>query len=95
VTDSCSRGACARGKGTIRIPAGSGGWAPGQSSANYLVDVTDILEKHVSDWTYHAYREWAGWSVEHEGPSDATTRARQPTTREKMLTNWMAKNRKP
>lgn len=70
-------------------------WAPGDSSANYLADVTDILEEHGWDWTYHAYREWAGWSVEHEGQPNATTRAAQPTKREKVLTNWMAKNRKP
>ena len=33
----------------------------------------DHLDKEVSifreygwDWTYHAFREWPGWSVEHE-----------------------------
>ena len=41
-------------------------WAPGADQ--YLRDCIDIFEEYGWDWTYHAFREWPGWSVEHEGP---------------------------
>ena len=44
-------------------------WAPG--AENYLRDCIDIFEEYGWDWTYHAFREWPGWSVEHEGPNAA------------------------
>lgn len=31
----------------------------------YLADVIDLFEEYGWDWSYHAFREWAGWSVEH------------------------------
>ncbi len=40
-------------------------WAPG--AADYLRDCIAIFNEYGWDWTYHAFREWAGWSVEHEG----------------------------
>ncbi len=40
-------------------------WAPG--AAEYLRDCIDIFDEYGWDWTYHAFREWPGWSVEHEG----------------------------
>ena len=27
----------------------------------------EIFEEYGWDWTYHAFREWNGWSLEHEG----------------------------
>lgn len=66
-------------------------WAPG--AANYLKDVIDIFEKHHWDWTYHAYREWAGWSVEHEGtPSDMYPA--ENTDRKQVLLDFFKKNPK-
>ena len=41
-------------------------WAPG--AGEYLRDCIDIFEEYGWDWTYHAFREWGGWSVEREGP---------------------------
>ena len=41
-------------------------WAPGADQ--YLRDCIDIFEEYGWDWSYHAFREWPGWSVEHEGP---------------------------
>lgn len=38
-------------------------WTPGADS--YLADVIDLFEEYGWDWSYHAFREWAGWSVEH------------------------------
>ncbi len=40
-------------------------WAPG--AAEYLRDCIEIFEEYGWDWSYHAFREWNGWSVEHEG----------------------------
>ena len=31
-------------------------------------DCIDIFEEYGWDWSYHAFREWGGWSVEREGP---------------------------
>lgn len=39
-------------------------WAEG--AADYLRDCIDLFEEEGWDWTYHAFREWTGWSVEHE-----------------------------
>ena len=41
-------------------------WA--QGAENYLRDCIALFEEYGWDWTYHAFREWNGWSVEHEGP---------------------------
>ena len=42
-------------------------WAPGADQ--YLRDCIGIFEEYGWDWSYHAFREWPGWSVEHEGPN--------------------------
>ena len=39
-------------------------WADGAD--RYIADVASIFEEFGFDWTYHAFREWRGWSVEHE-----------------------------
>ena len=39
-------------------------WAPG--AENYLRDCIALFEEYGWDWTYHAFREWGAWSVEHE-----------------------------
>ena len=41
-------------------------WA--QGAENYIADCIALFEEYGWDWTYHAFREWNGWSVEHEGP---------------------------
>jgi hypothetical protein len=69
--------------------------APGATAVNYLRDVIDILEAHDVDWTYHAFREWQGWSVEHEGPLTQPTLAAEPNPRELLLKQWFAQNQQP
>jgi aryl-phospho-beta-D-glucosidase BglC (GH1 family) len=70
-------------------------WAPDNSAYRYLKDLIDIFEAHGWDWSYHAFREWSGWSVEH-GPDPKDTKpAAQPTDREKLLLERFAKNKKP
>ena len=41
-------------------------WAPGAD--RYLRDCADVFAEYGWDWTYHAFREWEGWSVEHDFP---------------------------
>ena len=41
-------------------------WADGADK--WLADAISLFDEYGWDWTYHAFREWSGWSVEHEGP---------------------------
>lgn len=70
-------------------------WAPDQSACRYIKDVIEICEAHDWDWTYHAFREWDGWSVEHGPDRNDRAPAKTPTDREQLLRSWLAKNRKP
>ena len=69
-------------------------WAPGDSAARYLEDLTGLFEKHGWDWSYHAWREFHGWSVEHDGNRNNTARTQELTDRAKALRAWFSKNRK-
>ncbi len=68
-------------------------WAPG--AVNYLRDCIELFEKYGWDWTYHAYREWQGWSVEYNSNRSDRFPAKKITAREKLLLSWFAKNVKP
>jgi len=46
-------------------------WAPG--AERYLADCISIFREYGWDWTYHAFREWPGWSVEHVPVKDGVT----------------------
>ena len=70
-------------------------WAPGDSAVRYLSDVIDIFEAHDWDWSYHAFREWNGWSAEHGPDQQDSKPAASPTDRQKLLLSWFAKNSKP
>lgn len=70
-------------------------WAPDHSAWRYLKDLIELFEADGWDWSYHAFREWHGWSVEH-GPDRANTApVREPTERQRLLCEWFAKNQKP
>ncbi|MBQ7666816.1 MAG: cellulase family glycosylhydrolase [Kiritimatiellae bacterium] len=58
-------------------------WAPG--AEQYLRDCIEIFEDYGWDWTYHAFREWAGWSVEHEGPDASRLVPAADTPRKRAL----------
>ena len=45
-------------------------WAEGAGS--YLRDCIDLFEEYGWDWTFHAFDEWAGWSIEHEAVGRGT-----------------------
>ena len=63
-------------------------WCPDNSAYRYLKDVIELFEEYGWDWAYHAFREFAGWSVEHEGPRNATRRAESPTDRQLLLMKY-------
>jgi hypothetical protein len=67
-------------------------WAPGDSGYNYLRDVVDLFEEYGWDWSYHAFREWDGWSVEHGSDRDDHSRTAAPTKRMELLLGWFARN---
>ena len=70
-------------------------WAPGDSACRYLQDCIEIFEEYGWDWSYHAYREWDGWSVEHGPDRNDPQPTAAPTDRKRLLLEWFAKNRKP
>ena len=68
-------------------------WAPG--AASYLRDCIDLFEEYGWDWTYHAYREWDGWSVEHGSDPEDHNPSKEPTDRKILLLDWFGKNAQP
>ena len=42
-------------------------WGPGAD--RFIADSIALFTEYGFDWSYHAFREWTGWSVEHETPS--------------------------
>jgi len=68
-------------------------WAPGGDA--WLRDAISIFEANNWDWSYHAFREWQGWSAEYGPDKNATAPSATPTDREKLLRSWYAKNVKP
>jgi endoglucanase len=68
-------------------------WAPG--AADYLRDCIDLFEEYGWDWTYHAYREWDGWSVEHGSDPNENQPSKEMTDRMRLLLDWFGKNIQP
>lgn len=66
-------------------------WAPG--AAEYMRDVIKLCEEYQWSWTYHAYREWHGWSVEHSSDLNDNRPVSQDTDRKKVLLEGFRKNR--
>jgi hypothetical protein len=69
-------------------------WAPDNSAYRYLRDLIEIFEDHGWDWSYHAFREWDGWSVEHGPERTDHARSKVPTDRERLLREWFSRNAK-
>ena len=67
-------------------------WAPGADQ--YLSDCIAIFEDYGWDWTYHAFREWSGWSVEHEGPDASHLAPAADTPRKRALLDGFRHGRK-
>lgn len=64
-------------------------WADG--AAQWLDEVIDIFEEYGWDWTYHAFREFHGWSVEYS--SDRNVKGETgDSDRKKILLKYMQRN---
>lgn len=68
-------------------------WAKG--AENYIADCASVLNEFGWDWTYHAFREYPGWSVEHEGPDrDHLSKSTVETPRKRALLNGLKQDGK-
>jgi aryl-phospho-beta-D-glucosidase BglC (GH1 family) len=78
-------------------------WAPSPDGATWLNDSIDLFEQNKWSWTYHAFREWPGWSLEHpSGPESfwypgvdmkvLLTKAEKETDRAAVVKQYMARN---
>lgn len=65
-------------------------WAPGAD--RYLADCIELFEEYGWDWSYHAFREWDGWSVEHEGENRNSLRPSADNARKRVLLNGFKRN---
>ncbi|MGE5621055.1 MAG: cellulase family glycosylhydrolase [archaeon] len=67
-------------------------WAPSNSAYNYLKDCIELFEDNGWDWTYHAFREFDGWSVEHSETQSDHTPTAVPNDRQRLLRTYFSKN---
>ncbi|MBU6401294.1 MAG: cellulase family glycosylhydrolase [Verrucomicrobia bacterium] len=65
-------------------------WAPGAD--RYLADLTSIFEEHGWDWSYHAFREWSGWSLECGSDEQDDRPVARPTSRFAVIEHWLQQN---
>ena len=68
-------------------------WAEG--AENYLADCISIFEEYGWDWTYHAFREWPGWSVEHTAKGLRTFEPSADNPRKRALLKGLGYTRTP
>ncbi len=67
-------------------------WAPEATGVSLLGDMISIFEENQWSWTYHAFREWSGWSVEHNSDSNDPNPSPTPTPRQLLLQEAFRKN---
>lgn len=60
----------------------------------YLKDMIELLEEYGWDWTYHAFREWSGWSLEHEVSAEGKIVSSQDNPRRRVVVEGFRKNRR-
>lgn len=65
-------------------------WAEG--GEDYLKDMISLLEEYGWDWTYHAFREWNGWSIEHQVDDNGLLKFSDHNPRKKILLKAFQKN---
>lgn len=65
-------------------------WAAGREQ--YLADLIDLFEEYGWDWSYHAFREWSGWSVEHSDNKEETEPTTAPTRAKQVLLEAFKRN---
>lgn len=57
-------------------------WAPG--GAAYLSDCMSVFDEKGWDWSYHAFREWQGWSAEIDAVTPRGSSTPSPTTTDRL-----------
>ncbi len=66
-------------------------WTKG--GAQYLQDLVDIFEEYGWDWSYHAFRETIGWSLEHDGPNRKELKPSKDNDRLRVMLDAFSRNR--
>ncbi len=66
-------------------------WAPG--AGKHLADNLELFEEYGWDWSYHAFREWKGWSLEHEGENINSMRPSTENPRRTVILEMLRRNR--
>lgn len=67
-------------------------WAPGNSAYNYLRDCIEIFEEYQWDWSYHSFRTWDGWSLEHSNGWYDSVLPATKTDRELLFRSYFQQN---
>ena len=65
-------------------------WVSG--AAAYLADATALFEEYGWDWTYHAFAEWHGWSIQHDEIKTNTSPSPTQSPRATVLQNLFLLN---
>lgn len=68
-------------------------WAPDESAYYYMRDCISLFEEYGWNWAYHAFREYDGWSVEHNNNEDDHNIMDTPTERKQLLIQSFSKNK--
>lgn len=69
-------------------------WAADHSSIRWFTDVIPLFEEYGWDWTYHAYKEYHGWSQEFSD-SLGDMRPMADTDRKQLFLRYFAQNKNP
>ncbi|MDD4540233.1 MAG: cellulase family glycosylhydrolase, partial [Lentisphaeria bacterium] len=64
----------------------------GKGADKYLQDSIELYEEYGWDWTYHAFREWDAWSIEHDGYEFQKVRPSDDNPRKQVLLKALEKN---
>lgn len=67
-------------------------WARGGDQ--YLKDTIELFEEYGWDWTYHAFREWGGWSLEYQGTDFGKMAPSADNARKRVVLEALKKNAK-
>jgi aryl-phospho-beta-D-glucosidase BglC (GH1 family) len=69
-------------------------WAPHEDAVRWLNDAIDVFERHRWSWAYHIFRDWNGWSLEHDdSPEPDPKPVSYLTDRGKVIKEGLARNR--
>ena len=67
-------------------------WARGADQ--WVRDTVELFDEYGFDYTYHAFREWPPWSLEHEAVSVGKVKPSADNGRKRAILNSLKRNRK-